>query len=147
MNMKQKEEAILRLKQLEEAFGLKEIARKTFEEKNKPCACYKAIAPGLSEPVGVVTDMLEPEWREKIAEFEAQYDALVYLVLMSKTAWGELMSLLYVSSEEYEYAWDMGRLTEDYISSFVYNLSDDEGFGEPGDIFITGYDGSLVRIA
>lgn len=147
MNMKQKEEAILRLKQLEEAFGLKEIARKTFEEKNKPCACYKAIAPGLSEPVGVVTDMLEPEWQEKIAEFEAQYGALVYLILMSKTAWGKLMSLLYVSSEEYEYEWDMGRLTEDYISSFVYNLSDDESFGEPGDIFITGYEGSLIRIA
>ncbi len=146
MSIKQKEEAILRLKQLEEVFGLKEIARKTFEEKNKPCACYKAIAPGLSEPVGVVTDMLEPVWQKKIAEFEAKYGALVYLVLLSKTAWGELMSLLYVSKETFAYEWDLERLTEDYIASFVYNLSD-EDLGEPGDIFLVGYDGTLVRIA
>lgn len=147
MSTKQKEEAILRLKQLEQAFGLKEVARKTFEERNTPCACYKAIAPGLGEPVGVVTDVLEPTWQEKIAEFEAQYDALIYLVLMSKTAWGELMSILYVSKEKYAYEWNMERLTEDYIASFVYNLSDEEGYGEPGDIFLTGYDGTLVRTA
>lgn len=135
---RQQEEAVRRLEQLTETFDLKKDILKRFQDGAVAC-CYETCQ---EDGCAAVKDF-NPDWKLEKEMFECMYDTLVYLVLVSKTAYGEMLSMLYVSS--YEEDWEYERLTEDYIAAYVYNL--DTKFGELGDVFLTSKDGVLIRWA
>lgn len=135
---RQRKEAVRRLEQLTETFDLKKDFLNRFQD-GVVAYCYRTCQEdGFAAPKDFKLD-----WRLEKESFEYLYDTLVYLVLVNKTAYGEMLSMLYVSS--YEEDWEYERLTEDYITAYVYNL--DTEFGELGDVFLTSKDGVLIRWA
>ncbi|MEY8523896.1 hypothetical protein AALA90_12880 [Lachnospiraceae bacterium 38-10] len=138
LSARQQKEAVLRLEQLTEIFGLKKDFLNWFQD-GVVAYCYKTCQEdGFAAPKDFNLD-----WRLEKESFEYVYDTLVYLVLVNKTVCGEMLSMLYVSSNEED--WECARLTEDYITAYVYNL--DMEFGEFGDIFLTSKDGVPIRWA
>lgn len=92
----------------------------------------------------------KPEWVKIVKEIEEEYDILVYHMTHEYTAFGECLSMLYVSSDETTWAddmYDLEQKEEDgsfYCYSYVYNLTDPV-FSEFGDgAFKTGA-GGLIR--
>lgn len=139
---RRREEALRRLEQLTKAFDLKEDILKQFKE-GAISYCFPVSVDGR-KPVGMIgVKCFDPRWREEIEKFERRYNALVYLALANKSPYGEMLSMLYVSSHEKE--WEYEGVTRDYIAAYVYNFDMEEG--EFGDIFLTSNNGALIRKA
>lgn len=129
-----KAEAIKRMK----ALDLYTPYIKAFEKKDEIF---------LSEMTGGVYDLSnEKELKEKIKEFETEYNALVYHVIHTFTEFGELYSFLYVSDYEEEWEYDNESLKEGYALVYVWN-KDDEWCSEFGEIGVRGKFGGIVRTA
>lgn len=133
---RQRKEAVRRLEQLTETFALKKDILNRFQDGVVAYCLEICPEEGFAAPKN-----FDLKWRLEKQGFEYVYDTLVYLVLVNKTVYGEMLSMLYVSSNEEDWEWE--RLTEDYITAYVYNL--DTEFGEFGDIFLTSKDGMPIR--
>ena len=129
-----KAEAIKRMKMLD----LYSTYIKAFEKKDEVF---------LSEMTGGVYEITnEIELKDKIKEFEAEYNALVYHVIRTMTAFGELYSFLYISDYEEEWEMDNEDLSDGYAMSYVWNKTD-EWCSEFGSIGVRGKYGGIVRVA
>lgn len=101
----------------------------------------------MSEKTGGVYEFSEnTELCNKVKEFEAEHDALVYHVIHTFTEFGELYNFLYVSDYEEEWAMDNEDITAGYALVYVWN-KDCEWFSEFGSIGVRGVGGGIVRTA
>lgn len=62
---------------------------------------------------------------QKIQGFEKNYNAIVYLVLESHTAFGTLCDFFYISDNQEEWEDDKQLLKEGYSYVYCYNMDDD----------------------
>lgn len=134
-------EAQRRLEKLTEDFDLNGDILNQFKE-GSVSYCFPISVDGMPFYINVVR-CFDQKWREEIEKFELKRDALVYLALVNITPYGEMLSMLYVSSHEEE--WEYEGPTEDYVAAYVHNF--DMGEGEFGDIFLTSNEGVLIRKA
>ena len=95
----------------------------------------------------------EPEWEAKIREVEEQYGIHVYHATHEYTAFGETLTLLYVSESEEDWEWDLQDLTavpnKEYgwtPYAYVLNLTD-PWCSEFGRVGVRELAGGLVRTA
>ena len=134
---KQKQEALQRMEVLIEKLNLNPNLQKYLSE-DKLYYSYLTAA-GL---MGSIDTISYDEENERLCkEFEERYGAYVYHAIESETIYGKMLAMLYVSKNELE--WECEKLINDYITSYVYNFSDEEGTF--GDIFLASVDGALVR--
>ena len=119
---KQKEEALKRLKTLETK-GLHPYVRKSLKDSDvveySDCIAQFPILYDFREDNNV-----NPEWIERVKQVEREYGIYVYHIIHSYTSFGELLSLLYVTSSEEEWDMDHYDLQEGYPFSYVINLTD-----------------------
>ena len=130
---KKKEEAIKRMKVL----GLFKPCIKAFEK-------YDELQ--LTEPTGGLYEFSDnEELNAKIKEFEEEYNALVYHVILTYTQFGELYNFLYVSDYPEEYEFEMEELEDGYAIAYVWNKTDD-WMSELGGIAVTERFGGIIRV-
>lgn len=89
---------------------------------------------------------LSDQQKEYVDDLESEYNLLVYHVIHSFTAFGELLTFLYVSDEKNEWTYDREDLEEGYACAYVKNLSE-EAFSEFGSVGIRERFGGLIRTA
>ena len=130
MREKQKAEAIKRMKKLR----IIKDAIKQFEEEDIVMISENGFLYWLDD-----------EQKKVVKEFEDEYDALVYIVIHSRTSFGELYSMMYVSKYEEEWSMDNDDLKEGYAVAYVKNL-DDDWCSEIGSIVVQNRFGGLVRV-
>ena len=63
---------------------------------------------------GGILYWLDDEQKQMVTEFEQQHEALVYMVIHSRTSFGELFNMLYVSQHEDEWQYDNEGLKDGY---------------------------------
>ena len=86
------------------------------------------------------------EYQTKIKEFEEKHNTLVYHVILSKTVFGTILSLLYVSEEQEVWQEDRDNLQEGLPLAYCINIEDDN-CSEFGGIQIAGAMGGIERLA
>ena len=88
----------------------------------------------ISEPPMGAFYWAEGEDLQRIRDFEASYNVLVYLVIRSYTTIGKMDSYLYVSDHRDEWDDDRARLSEGETFCYVYNhdMPDCSGLGSIG---------------
>ena len=84
------------------------------------------------------------EYKKLIADFEQEYNGLVYLANYCVTEFGRLLSLFYVSDYEEEYEMDNSDIWEGYACIYCINLDCPE-FSEFGSIAFKSINGGIVR--
>jgi hypothetical protein len=99
----------------------------------------------VSEPPLGGLYWLNEEEKKVVADFEAEYNALVYMVVRSNTEFGLLDSLLYVSDEQEEWEMDWEDIPDRYLMAYVVNR-DYPDYSEFGSIAVKSVGGGLVRI-
>lgn len=100
----------------------------------------------LSEMTGGLYEFSDDaELNAKVREFEEKYDALVYHVIHTFTAFGELYNFLYVSDYEEEYEMEWEDLKDNYVFAYVWNKTD-EWCSEFGTIAVQQKFGGLTRV-
>lgn len=99
----------------------------------------------VSEPPMGGLYWLNDEEKEMVAEFEREYDALVYLVVRAYTEFGKCDSLLYVSDEEEEWGMDYDDFKMGYAMTYTIN-HDNPHYSEFGSIAFKKLYGGLVRV-
>ena len=130
---KKKKEAIKRMAKL----GMFKPCIKAFEK-------YDELQ--LTEPTGILYEFSDnEELNAKIAEFEEEYNALVYHVIHTYTQFGELYNFLYVSDYEEEWEFDHEDVNAGYAIAYVWNKTD-EWMSEMGSIVVRELFGGLVRV-
>ena len=87
----------------------------------------------------------DAELNQAVAQFEQEYNALVYHVIHTYTNFGELYNLLYVGDYEEEWEYENGDLVDGYVMSYVVNKDVPE-FSEFGTIVVKNKFGGLVRV-
>lgn len=95
---------------------------------------------------GGILYWVEGEMEKKIREWEEKTGNLVYHVIHDYTEFGELLSLLYVSTYEDEWETDREDIQDGYALAYVMNLTDD-WCSEYGSIGIRPQWGGVVRTA
>ena len=88
---------------------------------------------------------LDEEQKKMVADFEKEYNALVYMVVRTNTEFGLLDSLLYVSDHEDEWEMDNVDIKAGYVLAYVVN-HDCPDFSEFGSIAVKSVGGGLVRV-
>lgn len=119
----------------------------------KPCikAFTKYDEVQLSEPTGGLYEFHDDEeLNEKVKEFEANYNALVYHVIHSPARIDgytmDMYNFLYVSDYEEEWEMDRADIAEGYVMAYVWNKTDD-WMSEFGGIMVQERIGGLVRVS
>ena len=101
----------------------------------------------MSEMTGGVYEFKENTGLcDKIKEFEAEHNALIYHVIHTFTQFGELYNFLYVSDYEEEWEMDNDDIQAGYALAYVWNTTD-EWCSEFGSIGVRGKFGGIVRTA
>ena len=101
----------------------------------------------MSEMTGGVYEFeANTELCNKVKEFEAEHNALVYHVIHTLTQFGELYNFLYVSDYDEEWEMDNADIADGYALAYVWN-KDDEWCSEFGTIGVKGLFGGIVRTA
>ena len=101
----------------------------------------------MSEMTGGVYEFeANTELCNKVKEFEAEHNALVYHVIHTLTQFGELYNFLYVSDYDEEYELDNADIKAGYALAYVWN-KDDEWCSEFGSIGVKGVFGGIIRTA
>ena len=138
INERIKAEAMDRMKELKKVFDLNPKLVKYLEEGK---LYYSYLVSGLFGCIDTIN--YDKDYAEIVNVFQKETGNYVYHAIETKSAFGRLLSLLYVSVDEER--WPMQRLESDYITAYVYNIDDE--FGEYGDIFLTSDNGALLRKA
>ena len=107
---------------------------------------FKEISLLNQSEQGGVLYWVEGEMEKKIREWEEKTGNLVYHVIHDYTEFGELLSLLYVSTYEDEWETDREDIQDGYALAYVMNLTDD-WCSEYGSIGIRPQWGGVVRTA
>ena len=107
---------------------------------------FKEISLLNQSELGGILYWVEGEMEKKIREWEEKTGNLVYHVIHDYTEFGELLSLLYVSTYEDEWESDREDIQNGYALAYVMNLTDD-WCSEYGSIGIRPQWGGVVRTA
>ena len=107
---------------------------------------FKEISLLNQSELGGILYWVEGEMEKKIREWEEKTGNLVYHVIHDYTEFGELLSLLYVSTYEEEWETDREDIQDGYALAYVMNLTDD-WCSEYGSIGIRPQWGGVVRTA
>lgn len=87
----------------------------------------------------------EDEYVKIVKEFEQEYNVLVYHCILTHTSFGDLFSMLYVSSSENEdYDYEKQELADGYCIACVRNLT--YGHDDIGTIKVAPKNGGLTRL-
>lgn len=127
-----KEEAIYRMKLM----NIIPDAIKQFEEENTVMVS--------ENPFGFLY-WLNDDQKKLVADFEAEYDSLVYLANLCNTEFGRLLSLFYVSDHKEEWEMDNTDIADGYAMVYCINL-DDPYSSEFGTIAFQSINGGIKRI-
>ena len=114
----------------------------------KPCitSFEKDDEVQLSEQTGGLYEFSDDtKLNEKIRDFEENHSGLVYHVIHTYTAFGELYNLLYVSDHMEEWDMDHEDLKDGYVLCYVWN-KDDDWCSEFGTIVVREKFGGIVRV-
>jgi hypothetical protein len=130
-----KDEAVRRMKY----FGLMNSCINAFKEND---------VVWQSENGGFLYEV-EEDIQEKINEFQAKYNALVYHVILNYMSFDgdepmKMYSFLYVGNNEEEWEYDSDYAMSGIIYAYVYNETIPE-YSELGTIYIRPNTGGLVR--
>lgn len=123
--------------------GLWDEVTKAFEKNGTTCLSETKVLFGVCGINFTFDEM--PEFKAVKEQFEERYECRVYYGVLSDTACGQLLTLLYVSHDEEEWEDDRRELKEGYPFAYVWNR--DEEFGEFGSVGIKMEQGGLVRTA
>ena len=85
-----------------------------------------------------------PSWKKRIKDIESSKGILVYHAQLTHTTMGDMLSLLYVSKDEHEWASDRNALAKAQACAYVMNL-DDPDCSEFGWIGVKPSMGGVVR--
>lgn len=88
---------------------------------------------------------LNDDYKKLVAEFEAEYNGLVYIANYCVTEFGRLLSLFYVSDYDEEWVMDNEDIAEGYAMVYCINL-DCPDFSEFGSIAYESINGGIKRI-
>lgn len=88
---------------------------------------------------------LNDEQKKLVADFESEYNALVYLTNLCNTEFGQLLSLFYVSNYKEEWEMDNADLADGYALVYCINL-DAPDLSEFGSIAFKSINGGIKRI-
>ncbi len=139
----QKQEAIKRLKILQDKFGLMETVTKEFEKKDT--LYYSEYFNRNMQ--GILYWVSNKKSLSKIVkEFEEKHKALVYHAILVPTVFGNTFNLLYVTEEKKEWQEDKEQLKEGLPLVYVVNL-DDPVCSEFGGIQIGSANGGITRLS
>ena len=139
---KQKQEAIERLKILQEEFMVHKNVLKEFKEDE---TIYYSENLG-----GAFSGILywlrnKKEFVEKVKEIEKTRNLYIYhCILNHYRDIGDVLTMLYVSEDEEFWEYEREELKDGYASAFVWDISF-ELYSEFGDVGIYGVNGGLVR--
>lgn len=129
-------EALKRLKNLEEQFGLNSNICKSFKEGKLQ---YSHSIAGSGACIDTIN--YDVRYAKIVEDFEEKYGHLVYHVIET----GNMIALLYVGCDEEEWKTEV-LFDKQFLASYVYNF-DYPQLSEFGDIVVNGSDGVLVRVA
>ena len=127
-----KEEAIYRMKLM----NIIPDAIKQFEEENTVMVS--------ENPFGFLY-WLNDDQKKLVADFETEYDSLVYLANLCNTEFGRLLSLFYVSDHKEEWEMDNTDIADGYALVYCINLDCPE-YSEFGSIAFKSINGGIKRI-
>ena len=127
-----KEEAIYRMKLM----NIIPDAIKQFKEENTVMVS--------ENPFGFLY-WLDDDQKKLVADFEAEYDSLVYLANLCNTEFGKLLSLFYVSDHKEEWEMDNTDIADGYALVYCINLDCPE-YSEFGTIAFESINGGIKRI-
>lgn len=127
-----KEEAIYRMKLM----NIIPDAIKQFEEENTVMVS--------ENPFGFLY-WLNDDQKKLVADFEAEYDSLVYLANLCNTEFGRLLSFFYVSDHKEEWEMDNTDIGDGYALVYCINLDCPE-YSEFGSIAFESINGGIKRI-
>lgn len=88
---------------------------------------------------------LNDDYKKLVAEFEEEYNGLVYIANYCVTEFGRLLSLFYVSDYDEEWEMDNADVEEGYAMVYCINL-DCPDFSEFGSIAYESINGGIKRI-
>lgn len=88
---------------------------------------------------------LNDDYKKLVAEFETEYNGLVYIANYCVTEFGRLLSLFYVSDYDEEWEMDNEDIAEGYAMVYCINL-DCTDFSEFGSIAYESINGGIKRI-
>ena len=97
-----------------------------------------------NNPFGIL-DWLNDDYKKLVAEFEEEYNGLVYIANYCVTKFGRLLSLLYVSDYDEEWEMENEDIAEGYAMVYCINL-DCPDFSEFGSIAYESINGGIKRI-
>lgn len=138
---KMHKEAMLRMKTLQEKFGLNPKILQYIKD-DKLYYSYRTAGFGCIDQVNY-----NEIYSKAVEDFEEKTGSYVYHVIENKSSVVIWLTLLYVSQNESN--WKMERLEDDYIAAYVMDLTkqDSDFCGEYGDVFLTSDNGALLRRA
>ena len=140
----QKQEAIERLKILQDKFELMETVTKEFEKED---TLYYSEYVNKNFPAVLYWINNNEEYEEAIKQVERNHNILVYHVILTPTYDnGIVLTLLYVSSSQEEWKNDREELRQGLPVAYVINIESKQG-SEFGGIQIAGAMGGIIRIA
>lgn len=128
-----KEEALKRMKTL----NLHHNCIEAFNERNEVW---------ISEMYGTLFDLSQKQYIiDEIKHLQDMYKILVYHCILTKTEFGTLITMFYVSNEKEEWEYDNDDLLHNCSCCYVLNLEDDL-CSEFGTIGFKKINGGLIRI-
>lgn len=140
----QKQEAIERLKILQDKFELMETVTKEFEKED---TLYYSEYVNKNFPAVLYWINNNEEYKEAIKQVERKHNILVYHVILTPTYDnGIVLTLLYVSSSQEEWKNDREELKQGLPCAYVLNIESQQG-SEFGGVQIAGAMGGIIRIA
>lgn len=142
MKEKIKKEAEKRIKELTEKYHLNPNILKYFKEGR----VYYSYLTAYGMIGSIDTISYDKRYEDAVKEFEEKYEGyMVYHAIEDITEFGEMLSLLYVSTHEEE--WEFERCVDDYIASYTINFTNPD-CSEFGDIIVSRFEdsGALIRI-
>ena len=145
MKKKMKAEADKRIQILEEMNVWDEVSESW--KTGTVCFTKTAVIPLFSkiEEIGVTFAFEENIRLEKIRQkFETSTGCLVYYGFDTKTDTDEILSLLFVSSDESQWETERGNLRKGYPTAYSYHVA--SGLEEIGEIHTKMARGGLIRI-
>lgn len=139
---KQKQEAIERLKILQEEFMVHKNVLKEF--KQNETIYYSENLGGAFSGILYWLHNKE-EFVKKVKEIEKTRNLYIYhCILNHYRDIGDVLTMLYVSEDESFWEYEREELKEGYAGAYVWNISF-EPYSEFGNIGIDGVNGGLVR--
>lgn len=137
----QKQEALERLKILQQVYKVHPNVLKEFQQDNK---IY--FSERINKFYNGILYWLDtkPEYIETVKEIENKYSIYVYHCILNHTEFGDWLSMLYVSNSPDE--WKDERLELQTGTPYAYVYTFDEFNSEIGPIQIAGINGGLTRL-